>query len=401
MRIVCVGGGPAGLYFAISLKRRDPAHEITVVERDRPRETYGWGVVYWDDLLDMMCSNDMESGRRIRRASRLWREQEVRVQGRSAFLPGYGYSIQRAALLDILAARARELDVEVRHSTALDPATDAGAELAGADLLVAADGAHSGLRARYEEQLGTRIVLGANRYIWLGSGRVFEKFTFSFRHTPEGWLWFHAYPSGHDVSTCIVECTDKTWRAHGLDWRDDADGAALLAKIFDADLAGAPLISRSRDEPARWLRFVEVSNDTWVHHNLALLGDAAHTTHFSIGSGTRLAMIDAVTLAQSIYENPDPPAALRHYDQRRRPELGPIQASARGSQAWFEHAERYLGQSPSGFAYSMSSRQGEQPPWRYQQHRAVQIPLLRAGLRHLDTVGRRYGALRRGEAREG
>ncbi|HEY1967005.1 MAG TPA: FAD-dependent monooxygenase, partial [Pseudonocardia sp.] len=335
-----------------------------------------------------------------RRASRLWREQEIRVEGRAAYLPGYGYSIQRRILLEILAGRARELGVVVRDGHRFDPGAPADrAELGEADLVIASDGANSPLRTANQRGFGTRTALGANPYIWLGTNKVFSKFTFSFRKTPEGWLWFHAYPSSARISTCIIECTEQTWRAHGFDWRDDADSIALLAKIFEADLGGAELISQAHDRPAQWLRFTEVSNETWVQDNLVLLGDAAHTTHFTIGSGTRLAMVDAVALAQCLYAEPDVPSALREYDTRRRAELQPVQASARASQAWFEHIDPYLDQDASGFAYSMSSRQGEQLPWRYRKHQATQLPMVRAGRRHYDTVARWYGAARRGEPR--
>jgi 2-polyprenyl-6-methoxyphenol hydroxylase-like FAD-dependent oxidoreductase len=398
MRIICVGGGPAGLYFAISAKRRDPGQHITVIERDPPEATYGWGVVYWDNLLDMMFRNDVESARRIRCASRLWQEQEIRVDGASAYLPGYGYSIQRSALLDILTRRARELDVVVRDGQRFDPASPLDrAELAEADLVVASDGAHSAIRAAHHDSFGARTALGDNRYIWLGTPTVFSKFTFSFRRTAHGCLWFHAYPSSADISTCIVECTTQTWHAHGFDRLDPADGLALLCSIFDADLGGAGLISQPRSEPARWLRFAEITNDRWVHDNIALLGDAAHTTHFTIGSGTRLAMIDAVSLAQCLYEEPVVALALREYQARRQPALRTTQASARASQAWFEHIDHYLDQDPALFAYSMSCRQGEQPPWRYRKHLATQLGLVRAGRRRYDTLERWYAAARRGE----
>jgi 2-polyprenyl-6-methoxyphenol hydroxylase-like FAD-dependent oxidoreductase len=398
MRIVCVGGGPAGLYFAISAKRRDPGHEITVVERNQPRTTYGWGVVYWDNLLDLMFRNDMESARRIRRASRLWQEQEIRLDGRGAYLPGYGYSIQRSALLEILTARARELGVSVCDAQRFDPATTAGQTvLAGADLVVGADGVNSAVRDAYRAGFGTREIQGGNRYLWAGTPRVFDKFTFSFRRTDSGWLWFHAYPSSATISTCIVECTEATWLAHGFDELGQPEALTALAKIFEPDLGGSELISQSRCDSSSWLRFSEITNRTWVHDNLVLLGDAAHTTHFTIGSGTRLAMIDAVALAQSLYREPSLDSALEQYDTQRREELRPTQASARASQSWFESIDHYLDQDAAGFAYSMSGRQGEQPPWRYQKHRATQLRLVRAGHKRASTLMRLYGAARRGE----
>jgi anthraniloyl-CoA monooxygenase len=402
MKILCIGGGPAGLYFAISAKRRDAAHDITVIERDPPGATYGWGVVYWDNLLDMLFSNDMESARHIRAASRLWQEQEIRLGDQSAYLPGYGYSIERATLLDILARRAQDLGITVRHNQSVDhladPAGQAGRSvLADADLVVAADGAASTLRGLHEDSFGTRTEFGSNRYIWLGTPKVFDRFSFAFQQTPSGWLWFHAYPTSTRTSTCIVECTARTWKACGFDWRDSQDTLQVLEKIFESHLDGAKLISHSRDEAARWLRFMQVTNETWYHNNIVLLGDAAHTTHFTIGSGTRLAMIDGVSLAQSIYENPSLPDAQRMYDQRRRGALRTIQASARSSQAWFENIDPYLDQDATGFAYSMSNRQGEQPPWRYQKHLATQITVARAARRHYDTAQRWYRASKRGE----
>jgi 2-polyprenyl-6-methoxyphenol hydroxylase-like FAD-dependent oxidoreductase len=399
MKIHCIGGGPAGLYFAISAKRRDAGHDITVIERDPPGATYGWGVVYWDNLLDMLFSNDMESARQIRAASRLWQEQEIRLGEQSAYLPGYGYSIERSALLEILTRRARDLGVTVRHSRFVDPTSLAGDRaLAEADLVVAADGAGSTVRGLHEDHFGTRTAFGTNRYIWLGTRKVFDRFSFGFEQTPAGWLWFHAYPTSTHISTCIIECSDRTWSALGFDRRDTQDTMQALEKIFETHLDGAELISQSRGQAARWLRFMEVTNQTWYHGNIVLLGDAAHTTHFTIGSGTRLAMVDAVALAQSSYENPNPADAQRTYDQRRRGEMRDIQASARGSQAWFENIEPYVNQDASGFAYSMSSRQGQQPPWRYQKHLATQITVARTARRYYDTAQRWYHASKRGES---
>jgi anthraniloyl-CoA monooxygenase len=395
MRIICIGAGPAGLYFAISAKRRDPGHDITVIERDPEGATYGWGVVYWDNLLDMLYSNDMESGRRIRSASRLWQEQDIRLGAGVAYLAGYGYSVTRAALIEILTERARQLGVSVLH----DQPTDDLAAFSEADVIVGADGANSTVRGVHHQDFGTNLALGDNRYIWLGTSKVFDRFTFAFEQTPAGWLWFHAYPSSGNTSTCIVECSADTWRGHGFDHHGTEHSASVLEKVFERHLGGQPLISQSRDhKPARWQRFLSVTNDTWQHNNLVLLGDAAHTTHFTIGSGTRLAMIDAVTLAQSIYESPaNPHAALKQYDRRRRPTLTPTQASAKASMQWFEHIDHYLDREAVEFAYSMSGRQGEQPPWRYQKHLANQIAATRTARRHYNTACRWYGACRRGE----
>ena len=393
MRIVCVGGGPAGLYFAISAKLRDAGHHITVLERDPLGATYGWGVVYWDDLLDILFRNDPESGRALRAESVLWQEQRVILRAeQTAYLSGYGYSVGRASLLEILGQRATELGIELRYNQEVNDS-----DLAGADLVVVCDGAHSRLRQRHSKEFGAQVDVGGNPYIWLGTDKVFDSFTFAFQQTSAGWIWFHAYPSAAGISTCIVECTRQTWETLGFDSLTNEDGVRLLEKIFEHDLEGHSLISQSRGEPARWLRFAEVTNQSWCHDNLVLIGDAAHTTHFTLGSGTRLAMIDAVMLAHTLFERGEVGAALSEFDQRGRAALRPIQASARSSMAWFERADRYLDRDAVAFAYSMAGRHGPQPPWRYQMHRATQLPAVRIALSGLDSGRRWYRARRRGE----
>lgn len=396
MRIVCIGGGPAGLYFAISAKLRDAGHDITVIERDPPGATYGWGVVYWDDLLDILFRNDPDSAWAVRAESVLWQEQRVILRSeQTAYLPGYGFSVGRAALLDILGQRAAELGIDLQYRREVEDLT----EVADADLVVICDGANSRTRTRHGEGFGARVNLGGNPYIWLGTDKVFDSFTFAFEHTSAGWIWFHAYPSTAGTSTCIVECTQRTWQGLGFDSLSSEDSIRLLEKIFEHALDGHALISQSRSEPARWLRFTHVTNRTWYHNNLVLVGDAAHTTHFTLGSGTRLAMIDAVMLAQSLYHHDEPSAALADYDQRGRAALRQIQAGARTSMAWFERADHYLDrQDAVAFAYSMAGRQGAQPPWRYQTHLATQIPTVRKALRRFHTARRGYLALRRGES---
>jgi 2-polyprenyl-6-methoxyphenol hydroxylase-like FAD-dependent oxidoreductase len=394
MKIVCIGGGPAGLYFAISAKLRDAGHDIIVVERDPGGATYGWGVVYWDDLLDVLFRNDRDSARAIRDESVVWQEQRIILRNeQTAYLPGYGFSVSRATLLDILGERATELGVDVRYCQD----DDALSMLADAELVVASDGANSRLRQRYAEEFGARVDVGGNPYLWLGTDKVFNSFTFAFEQTPAGWIWFHAYPSAPGISTCIVDCTDQTWHGLGFDVLSSQDSVQLLEKIFEHALDGQSLISHSRGEPARWQRFTQVTNTRWYHNNLVLLGDAAHTTHFTLGSGTRLAMIDAVMLAQSLYDHEDLATALQHYDRQGRAALRPIQAAARTSMAWFQRADRYLDRDAVTFAYAMSTRHGAQLPWQYQMHLAIQIPALRTALRGYHTARRRYLARRRGE----
>ncbi|MDA3643004.1 FAD-dependent monooxygenase [Saccharopolyspora indica] len=394
MKIVCVGAGPAGLYFAISAKLRDAGHEISVLERDPPGATYGWGVVYWDDLLDTLYINDRESAQRIRAASTVWQEQVVAIHGERAYLSGYGYSVNRAVLLDELTRRALQLGVDVRHERPVDDI----AEFADADLVVVADGANSRNRQRYAEQFGTELSQGSNPYLWLGTRRIFDEFTFGYEPTPHGWIWFHAYPSSAGVSTFIVECQEETWRALGFDELDDAASTRLLAEIFDEHLAGHALISAARGRPASWQRFTQVHNETWRHANAVLIGDAAHTTHFTIGSGTRLAMIDALVLAEKLHENEQTGNALKEFDGEGHAAMRVVQAAARTSMAWFETLDRYTDRNAVDFCFAMSSRSGLQPPWRYQAHRLTQNPLVRKVLRIYCNGLRWLGARRRGES---
>ncbi|MCW2721622.1 FAD-dependent monooxygenase [Pseudonocardia sp.] len=394
MRIVCVGGGPAGLYFAISAKLRDSAHDITVIERDPPGATYGWGVVYWDNLLDSLYSNDRESARQLRAASALWQEQQFRLcSEQTAYLPGYGYSLGRASMLDILARRAIGLGVDVQYRRDVDDLS----VFADADLVVACDGANSRVRQLHGDHFGTTVDTGNNPYIWLGTDKVFDSFVFAFEETPAGWVWFHAYPSSAGISTCIVECTAQTWRGLGLDSLDVEDGVRMLEKIFSTALDGHSLINQSRGVPGRWLRFTQVNNEVWYHDRVVLVGDAAHTTHFTIGSGTRLAILDAIALAQSLYEHPDVPVALQRYDLERREGIREAQAAARSSMAWFEQIDRYTDRDAVEFCFAMAGRGGALRPWRYQRHLANQVPVLRRARRIAHTGRRWYRARRRGE----
>jgi len=253
------------------------------------------------------------------------------------------------------------------------------------------------VRQLHGDHFGTHVGYGENPYIWLGTDKVFDRFTFAFEETPAGWIWFHAYPSIAGISTCIVECQPETWQALGFDSDDSEDSVRALEKIFARVLGGKSLISQSRGEPARWSRFTQISNDTWYHDNVVLVGDAAHTTHFTIGSGTWLAIIDAIVLAQNLYEHEDLAVALRTYDAERRADLKGVQAGARTSMAWFEHIDRYLDRDAVAFAYAMAVRHGLQTPWHRQVHLVTQIPFVRRIRRILDTRKRWFRAARRGE----
>lgn len=395
MKITCVGAGPAGLYFAISAKLRDAGNDITIIERDPPGATYGWGVVYWDNLLDPLYANDAESAEQILGASTLWQEQQLVVNGSdTGYMGGYGWSVNRATLLDVLAERATDLGVDIQYQREVDDLD----EFADSDLIVVCDGANSKIRSQHEQEFGTRVDSGHNPYIWLGTDKVFDRFTFAFEQTSAGWIWFHAYPSSAGVSTCIVETTEPTWRALGFDSQEYEDSIRLLEKIFERPLEGNSLVSSSRGNPARWQRFIQVLNRTWQYENVMLLGDAAHTTHFTIGSGTRLAIMDALILAQKLHEHEHVDTALREFDQQGRSVLRSMQAAGRTSMAWFEQVDRYLDRSAADVAFAMACRHGYQPVWHYQMHKAAQNPVVRRGMRWLESGQRWYLARRRGES---
>jgi anthraniloyl-CoA monooxygenase len=391
MRITCVGGGPAGLYFAVLAKLADPAREITVLERNPAGITYGWGVVFWDDLLDDLFRYDPVSAARIWEAAYKWDEYEVRAAGKPvSFLGGYGFSLGRHKLLEILGERAGELGVTLRYS---DDLTDPD-RLPAADLIVACDGAGSRIRDSAAEHFGAQVETGRNKYVWLGTPHVFRTFTFGFEETEAGWIWFHAYPFADGASTFIVECTPETWSGLGLDQLDSAAGNARLQKIFERHLDGHPLDDAGRG----WLNFRRVTAERWDHGNVVLMGDAAHTTHFAIGSGTKLAMQDAMALADAvgtgIADSAALPAAFERYEHRRKVALAPLQRAARASSAWFERMPDYAELPAKRFSYALSNRRGDYPAWRYLLHMSTQGTVPRTMLRWTLSA-RRWSRARR------
>ncbi|BBH71592.1 FAD-binding monooxygenase [Actinoplanes sp. OR16] len=393
MRITCVGGGPAGLYFSVLAKLADPSHEVTVLERNPAGVTWGWGVVFWDDLLDDLFKHDPVSAERIWESARKWDEYEVRATGKPvSHLAGYGFSLGRHRLLEILGERAAELGVQVSWSDELGDL----AALPPADLVVACDGARSRIRESAAEHFGAEVEVASNKYIWLGTPHVFDTFTFGFEKTPAGWIWYHAYPFSGDKSTFIVECQPQTWSALGFDTLDAQQGTARLEEIFADHLGGQPLIDhRAEVGGTGWLNFRRVTAQRWDHGNVVLMGDAAHTTHFAIGSGTKLAMQDAMALASAISSGDPLPVALERYEHRRKAAMAPLQKAARASSAWFERLPEYADLPGKQFSYALSNRRGEYPAWRYLLHMTTQSRVPRTMLRWTLSARRSSRARRR------
>lgn len=343
MKVLCVGGGPAGLYFSILMKRQDPGHDVAVHERNPAGATYGWGVTYWSELLDRLQHYDPESARAVREASVPWSDGMARVRDEVTVHHGDGgFGIGRHRLLAVLAERARALGVRIEYERETSP--DA---LPAADLVVAADGVHSSLRERHAGHFGPAVSLGRNQYLWLGTTKVFDRFSFAFVDTPHGWIWCYAYGFGPEGSTCVVECGPDTWRGLGLDRADEATTLTRLERLFAGLLDGHPLIGRDRaHESPRWLAFRTLTNRTWHKDHLVLLGDAAHTTHYSIGAGTTLALEDAMALADALAGGGPLTPALAHYEAGRRAALLSVQSAARHSAQWYENLTRYIDLPP-------------------------------------------------------
>ncbi|WP_063775243.1 FAD-dependent monooxygenase [Streptacidiphilus anmyonensis] len=346
MQIACVGGGPAGLYFSILTKLRRPEDEVTVHERLPADADVGWGVTFWADFLEDLRACDPQSARAIADRSVRWSGGVCHVNGQTVRRDGDdGYSIARRTLLDVLGARARALGVRMVH----DQEISRSAQLPGADLIVVAEGAGSRLRQSQQPRFGTRITEGRNRYLWLGTDRVFESFTFAFARTGSGgWLWCYAYPFSDGLSTFIVECSEGAFRSLKLDTLDREGTLRLLERCFAEPLRGHALQCRTDEDAGAglWKTFRTITNTSWHARNMVLLGDAAHTTHYSIGAGTRLALQDAAALAEAVDGGADLPGALRAYELRRKQELRRAQAAAHYSARWFEDFARYARLSP-------------------------------------------------------
>jgi anthraniloyl-CoA monooxygenase len=357
MKIACIGGGPAGLYFAISMKLRDPAHEIEVFERNPRGVTWGWGVVFSDQTVENLTANDPQSANVIASEFAHWDDIDVHFKGEVITSSGHGFiGIGRKRLLEILQDRAAELGVTLHFETECDPADP---KWQSYDLVIAGDGANSRFRETHEDAFAVDVDVRANKFVWLGTSKVFDAFTFAFEETEHGWIWAHAYRFAPDCSTFIVECSEDTWRRFGFDTMSQADSIAACEKLFANYHDGHPLQSNASHlvGSSAWLNFRRIKCDNWAVGNTILLGDAAHTAHFSIGSGTKLALEDAIKLAE-VLNRPGltRDAALFEYQAERNLEVLKLQNSARNSTEWFETFGRYLHFEPLQFAYSLLTR---------------------------------------------
>ena len=364
MKIVCIGGGPAGLYFALLMKQLDARHDITVVERNKPYDTFGWGVVFSDATMDTMRVWDTESANAIEASFAHWDDIELHIHGRVQRSGGHGFvGIGRKKLLNILQARCEALGVKLVFETDITRVED----VEEADLIVASDGINSRIRTQYEAVFKPELVTRPNRFIWLGTTKRYEPFTFLFEKTEHGWFQAHIYKFDASTSTFIVECPEAVWRAHGLDQADTAQSIAFCEQLFAANLQGEKLLSNARHQRgSAWLNFQRVKCEQWSHFNgashVVLMGDAVHTAHFAIGSGTKLALEDAIELTRQFKTLGDSaahiPDVLARYQTLRAVDVIRLQNAAWNAMEWFEACgQRYCDQlEVEQLMYSMLTR---------------------------------------------
>ena len=365
MNIVCIGGGPAGLYFGLLMKKLDPAHRVRVVERNKPYDTFGWGVVFSDATMDNMRRCDVDTSDEISQAFSHWDDIELLFKGRRIRSGGHGFvGVGRKKLLNILQARCEQLGVELVFET------EAGSDedYPDADLVIASDGVNSRIRGKYADVFKPDIVVRPNRFIWLGTHKLYDAFTFDFQRTEHGWFQAHIYKFDDSTTTFIVECPESVWLAHGLDKADQEQSIAFCEKVFADHLQGARLMTNARHlRGSAWLNFQRVVCEQWWLKNsrgshVVLMGDAVHTAHFAIGSGTKLAIEDAIELARLFEQRGDDvthiPEVLALYQAARRIETLRIQNAAWNAMEWFEVCgTRYCDQlEPEQFMYSMLTR---------------------------------------------
>jgi len=349
MKVTVIGGGPGGLYFALLAKKAWPRWDISVYERNRPDDTFGFGVVFSDQTLDSFKAYDLVTYERIRRRFAYWGDVDVVYKGQTLRSGGNGFcGCSRVALLNILQDRGRELGVHMRFQREVESLE----EFPDSDLIVVADGINSRIREKYKEHFQPSVDLRPNKFTWLGSTRPLDAFKYFFRETPQGIVLAHCYQYEANRSTWVIEMNHETWSNFGLDKLDEQQMLPVLEQVFAEELDGHPLIANR----SLWRNFPNITNRTWVKGNAVLVGDAKATAHFSIGSGTKLAMEDAIALYEAFRRHPDVKPALAVYDTARREEVEKTQHAANVSLAWFEHMKRYWGMEPEQFAFGVMSR---------------------------------------------
>lgn len=359
MKIAVIGGGPGGLYFAALMKQLDANHEVTVWERNKASDTFGFGVVFSDETLGGIGNADPVVAEYMSRRFARWSDIDIHFRGQMHTVGGQGFAaMSRKELLELLQRRCQELGVDVRFSTIAPPVTELSAEY---DLVLAADGLNSQVRSQFPQSFKPSLDPRVSKYMWLGTDQIFEAFKFFVKETDAGTMQIHGYPFSDEGSTFIVEMHEDVWRAAGFDETEhevfapgvsDEKSVAKVAEIFAEELAGYKVLTNN----SKWINFTTVRNENWRHENIVLLGDAAHTAHFSIGSGTKLAMEDSLALAACLHEHADINTALEAYETERRPVVESTQRAAQASLEWFENIGQYKDQDPVQFCFNLLTR---------------------------------------------